>query len=199
MIARLSGQLIYQRPPTVMVDVHGVAYEMQCPMSTIYKLPQVGDPVTVLTHCVIRDDAHLLFAFLSEHECSLFREIIKVSGIGPKIALAILSGIEVSLFRDCILNKDIEALVRIPGIGEKTAERLAIEMQGVFKKSTFWQQLPGAEPASFGQNEDDAIQGLVALGYKKNEARRWVTQVGAGDMEASEIIRKALQLSFNPK
>ncbi len=196
MIARLSGTLIHKRPPAIMIDINGVAYEMQCPMSTIYGLPEIGQAVTVLTHCVIRDDAHLLFAFLSEYECSLFREMIKVSGIGPKIVLAILSGIDVASFRDYILRKDIEALVRIPGVGKKTAERLVIEMQTLFEKSAFWQQLQGGNTMAV-QNEEDAVQGLMALGYKKNEARRLVAKVGAGDMNVSDVIRKALRLSLD--
>ena len=129
MIGRLSGELVYKRPPFLMVDVHGVGYELEAPMSTFYDLPLQGGQVTLFTHLAIRDDAHVLYGFASDSERALFRMLLKVSGVGAKMALAILSGMSADEFSLCIQRDDTAALVRLPGIGKKTAERLVIEMR----------------------------------------------------------------------
>ncbi len=198
MIARISGELIIKQPPFLLVDVHGVGYEMQAPMSTFYQLPDIGQAVTLLTYFVVREDAHILYAFLSEHERSLFREILKISGIGAKIALTLLSGMDVGVFKECIIAQDIEALVRLPGIGRKTAERLIVEMKNRLA-GDFWQKLsPGlsGEPRDHGR---EAVQALVSLGYKASEAKRLVRQAidnGGGQDDVEVTIRSALKLSL---
>lgn len=196
MISRLHGEIVLKRPPFLIIDVSGVGYEMQAPMSTFYRLPEVGQYVTVLTHFAVREDAQNLYAFLSEYDRSLFRELLKVSGIGAKIALAILSGMDAAVFKQCILEQDVDALVRLPGIGRKTAERLIIEMKSRFN-SEFWDQLEsGGKAAAPGKHDIEAVQALMSLGYKAADAKRMVRQVDSTD-NVEEIIRKALQTSLS--
>ena len=198
MISRLTGEIILKRPPWLIIDVSGVGYEMQAPMSTFYKLPEAGERATLLTHLLVRDDAHVLYAFLSEYDRGLFRALLKVSGVGARIALAILSGMETAAFRDCVLDGDVEALVRIPGIGRKTAERLVLEMKTRFDDD-YWMQL-GAAADKAGTGDPDhgsaAVQALVALGYKTGDARRMVKQVDAPGASVEEIIKSALRSSL---
>ena len=197
MISRLTGELILKRPPHLIIDVNGIGYEMQAPMSTFYNLPEVGQRTTLLTHLLVRDDAHALYAFLSEYDRSLFRALLKISGIGAKIALAILSGMEAATFKHCVLHGDIDALVRIPGIGKKTAERLALEMKTRFTDD-YWAQLDGGDgsaPAADGYGEA-AVQALVSLGYKTSDARRMVKGVDTSAASVEDIIKGALRASL---
>lgn len=192
MIARLYGKLILKQPPVLLIDVSGVGYEVQAPMSTFYQLPDLGEVITILTHLTIRDDAHILFGFSSEAERTLFRNLIKVNGVGPKMALTILSGISSADFVLCVQNRDAAALTRLPGIGKKTAERLVVEMQdrlGDVDGSITMTSIPGvaASPVS------DAISALVALGYKPADADRMVKMVANDGMQSEDIIREALK------
>ena len=199
MISRLTGEIVLKRPPHLMIDVNGVGYEMQAPMSTFYKLPEVGKNTTLLTHLLVRDDAHTLYAFRAEYDRSLFRALLKVSGIGARIALAILSGMEVIEFRDCVLGGDVASLVRIPGIGQKTAERLVLEMKSRFDDD-YWMQLGGTSAnknQAARNHHNEAVQALIALGYKTNDARRMIKHVDAPDVSVEEIIKSALKKSFS--
>ena len=198
MISRLTGEIILKQPPQLVVDVNGVGYEMQAPMSTFYKLADVGQRTTLLTHLLVRDDAHTLYAFLSDYDRSLFRALLKISGIGAKIALAILSGMEAATFRDCVISNDVESLVCIPGIGQKTAERLVLEMKTRFDDD-YWMQLDddGGVARAKGDHGGAAVQALIALGYKAKDARRMVKQVDASAESVEEIIKGALKSSLD--
>jgi len=189
-IGFLNGTLVSKRPPQLTLDVGGVGYEIQAPMSTFYGLPESGEPLRLVTHLVIRDDAHVLYGFASEAERALFRSLLKVSGVGARIALGILSGISVEGFRQCVLDKDVEALTRLPGIGRKTAGRLLVEMPD---------RLP-AEDLSGGDGRDsitnaqsEAHGALLALGYKSAEALRMLKNLDATRLGTEELIREALR------
>jgi Holliday junction DNA helicase RuvA len=193
MIGSVRGRIAAKTPPQLMVDVGGLGYEIEAPMSTFFHLPAVGEEVRLLTHLVVREDAHVLYGFGTESERRLFRSLIKVSGVGPKIALALLSGISVEAFSQCVLNEDITALTRVPGIGRKTAERLIVEMRDRLKDpeaSTVAGVVPIAAVAS---PENEAYGALVALGYKPAEATRLLKAVGPGTHTTEELIRRALQ------
>lgn len=202
MIARISGEIIVKRPPFLIIDVGGVGYELQAPMSTFYKLPEVGERTTVLTHFIVREDAQSLYAFLSEYDRRLFRELLRVSGIGAKIALAVLSSMDAGTFKECILNKDVDFITRVPGIGTKTAERLIVEMKNRFEDA-FWRQLEAADPdAATNDNERhtaEAVQALITLGYKASDAKRLVKAVSTEQTDTEEIIRQALKASLKPR
>lgn len=197
MIGRLSGTLLHKRPPEIVVDVGGVGYELQVPMTTLFQLPDVGETVTLVTHHAVREDAHTLYGFAGERDRELFRALIKVSGVGPKLALTILSGMDSEHFARAVQGGDLSALVALPGVGKKTAERLLVEMRD---RIATW-QAPGdagaAPSAAAGPVPDklaDAEQALVALGYKPAEAARLVAAVDderIGDSE--ELIRLALR------
>ncbi len=192
MIGSVRGRIASKTPPQLMVDVGGLGYELEAPMSTFFHLPAVGEEVSLLTHLVVREDAHVLYAFATESERRLFRNLIKVSGVGPKIALALLSGISVEAFSRCVMNEDIGALTRIPGIGRKTAERLVIEMRDRLGDP----QVPaGTAPvATVGASaESEAYGALIALGYRPAEATRLLKAVGPGTHSTEELIRRALQ------
>jgi len=188
MIGSLRGRITSKTPPQLTVEVGGVGYELEAPMSTFFHLPAVGTDVQLLTHLVVREDAHVLYGFGSEEERRLFRSLIKVSGVGPKIALALLSGISVSDFYVCVQGQDIAALTRVPGIGRKTAERLIIEMRD---------RLAAPELAGAGGGgaspEAEAYDALVALGYRPAEATRLLKAAGPGTQSTEELIRRALQ------
>lgn len=191
MIARLHGQLIEKQPPVLVVDVNGVGYELEAPMSTFYKVT-LGAAVTLFTHQVVRDDAHLLFGFASREERDMFRTLIKVNGVGPKMALAILSGMEADVFAACIRQDDVTTLTRIPGVGKKTAERLVIEMRDkVGSAQAGMPALHGIEVPS--TPERDAVTALVALGYKPAEAERAVGRIKTDEATAENLIRAALK------
>lgn len=191
MIARLCGTLIVKRPPHLLIDVGGVGYELQAPMCTFYALPEAGAEVTVLTHLLVRDDAHILYAFAGEYDRALFREVLKVSGVGAKTALAILSGMEPGAFRECVEAGDAEALSRLPGIGRKTAERLIVEMKNRFDDE-FWQAAAHG-PSARGDGVRDAREALVALGYRPADAKRMVKAVETAGRDTEQIIRDALK------
>ena len=210
MIGRLRGTLVYKRAPLLMVDVAGVGYEVEAPMSTFYALPDIGKEVVVQIHLVVREDAHLLFGFATGAERSFFRELLKVNGVGAKMALAILSGMSVDAFAAAVRNNDVAVLVRLPGVGKKTAERLIIEMRdkmdayvsGLADTST----VTSPERSSVSNENSslsDAISALEALGYKPPEASRMArnaqtTLRGIGlvaddDLPSEQIIRQALK------
>ncbi len=192
MIGFLRGRLAAKHPPQLLIDVGGVGYEVEAPMSTFYGLPAVGETLTLLTHLVVREDAHILFGFATEEERQLFRNLLRISGIGAKMALGILSGITVEGFVRCVRTEDTASLVKVPGIGKKTAERLIIEMRDRLDAS-----IPGS-PGMVGANapagaQDEAFGALVALGYKPVEATRMLKGVKCDGLATEEIIRRALQ------
>jgi holliday junction DNA helicase RuvA len=192
MIGSVRGRIASKTPPQLMVDVGGLGYELEAPMSTFFHLPAVGEEVSLLTHLVVREDAHILYAFATEAERRLFRSLIKVSGVGPKIALALLSGISVEAFSRCVVNEDITALTKVPGIGRKTAERLIIEMRDRLKDSgTPTGDMPVATAAA--SPESEAYGALIALGYRPAEATRLLKAAGPGTHSTEELIRRALQ------
>jgi len=195
MIGFIHGKLFSKTPPQLVVDVQGVGYEVEAPMTTFYDLPALGEEVLLFTHLVIRDDAHILFAFSTESDRKMFRALIKVNGVGPKLALTILSGQSAEEFHRCIHDNDIQALVRLPGIGKKTAERLIIEMRD---------RLPDSiESSESGQSvsvtqiqvnpKQEAISALCALGYKPQDASKMVQNIAQEDKTCEDIIKLALQ------
>lgn len=192
MIGFLRGQLVRKQPPALLIDVGGVGYELQAPMSTFYRLPELGSEVQLHTHLVVREDAHLLYGFATEDERRLFRDLLRVSGIGPKIGLALLSGIDVDTFLLCVEAQDVDALTRIPGIGRKTAERLLIEMRDRIRALG---QLPSAgQRAVNGVGaQAEAYAALVALGYRPGEVTRLLKSVDNEGAGTEELIRRALQ------
>jgi holliday junction DNA helicase RuvA len=198
MIGSVRGRIASKTPPQLMVDVGGVGYELEAPMSTFFHLPAVGEEVSLLTHLVVREDAHILYAFATEGERRLFRNLIKVSGVGPKIALALLSGISVEAFSRCVVNEDITALTKVPGIGRKTAERLVIEMRDRLGEPTA-PAGAGVVPVAIGASpETEAYGALIALGYRPAEATRLLKAAGPGTHSTEELIRRALQGANRP-
>lgn len=198
MIGRLRGVLLEKKPPQILLDVQGVCYELEAPMSTFYVLPEAGADLVIHTHLIVREDAHLLYGFASLDERRLFRALIKVNGVGAKLALTILSGIESAEFAQCIQLGDMDRLVRLPGIGKKTAERLIVEMRDRLKD---WETGPAplAAPGHAGlarSAEADAISALINLGYKPQEASRMVLAVAAEAMSSEAIIREALRTTL---
>jgi len=203
MIGRLRGEIVHKQPPNLMVDVHGVGYELEAPMSTFYNLPAQGEQVVLFTHLAIRDDAHVLYGFSNESERTLFRTLLRISGVGAKMALAILSGMSAEEFARCVQSDDTAALVRLPGIGKKTAERLVIEMRDRLDKleisgSTPIQSRTGSTAVS-ATSVSDAVGALVALGYKPNEASRMVRSVESEGLASEDIIRAALKSVAYPQ
>ena len=196
MIGRIQGKLLSKQPPHLLVDVHGVGYEMEAPMSTFYQLPLVGEEVVLHTHMVVREDAHLLYAFASISERQLFRDLIRINGVGPKLGLTILSGISASDFVRAVQEGDTAALTGLPGVGKKTAERLIVELRDKLSGSFAPTGDAAAASAPAGNQPDpvsDAVSALTALGYKAQEASRMVRAVDASGLETEAIIRAALQ------
>ncbi len=194
MIGRLHGKLLHKEPPSLLIDVDGVGYELEAPMTTFYDLPPVGETVTLHTHMVVREDAQLLYGFGRKAQRRLFRGLLKVSGVGPRMALAILSGLSEDEFIQCICNEDIVRLSQAPGVGRKTAQRLVVEL----RDKEFMQ--PGAGSADGSRDAvaapdpvGEAVSALIALGYRPNEASRAVRGVSSTDLTTEEIIRQALQ------
>ena len=202
MIGRLRGEIAGKQAPEVLLEVAGVGYEVQMPMSSFFNLPEIGQQVTLYTHFVVREDAQLLFGFGSQSERALFRELIKTNGVGPKLGLAILSGMSASQFVRCVALDDISSLTKLPGIGKKTAERLLIEMRDKLKN---W---PGAEPEGLAmpltdlpvatrhaeqEAKNDAISALEALGYKEATAKQVVNKIAKDGMNSEALIRDALK------
>lgn len=199
MIGFLKGRLALKQPPSLMVDVNGVGYELEAPMSTFYGLPAAGEPVALFTHLVVREDAHVLFGFGTESERRLFRGLLKVSGVGPKIALGILSGASVEDFLRIVEAEDVAMLTRIPGIGRKTAERVIIEMRDSVQKlaaPAAREGTPLSPAASSPQGE--AYAALVALGYKPPEVTRLLKAADEPGLSTTEIIRRALKAAAKP-
>jgi holliday junction DNA helicase RuvA len=187
-IGRLSGQLAAKAPPTVLVDVQGVGYEVDVPMSTFFNLPAIGAPVLLLTHFVVREDAQILFGFLTEEERGTFRQLVKISGVGPRTALAILSGLSVAELAQAVTRQDGARLVKVPGIGKKTAERLLLELKGKLGAEL-------ARPAGSAATSDaqaDIAQALQALGYSDREAQAALKALPA-EVSVSEGIKLALR------
>ena len=198
MIGRLRGNLAEKQPPHLILDVNGVGYELEVPMTTLYRLPSVGEPVTLHTHLVVREDAHLLYGFFEKRERELFRELIRLNGVGPKLALALMSGLEVDELVRCVQAQDTSTLVKIPGVGKKTAERLLVELKDRFKA---WESMPAiatlvVEPrvgVAVSSAESDALAALVALGFKPQEASRAVSAIKEDGLSSEEMIRRALK------
>lgn len=202
MIGRLNGVLVEKQPPEILLEVSGVGYEVQMPMTCFYDLPKVGDNAIVYTHFVVREDAQLLFGFNSKTERALFRELLKANGVGPKLGLAILSGMSAQQFVSCVNNEDATALVKLPGVGKKTAERLVLEMKDRLKNwgndlFTPFSDSAVIEPASdatiANNAADDAVSALVALGYKLPQAQKAVKSVSKPDMSTEVLIKESLK------
>jgi len=196
MIGRLRGILLEKQAPDILLDVHGVGYELQSPLGTIVRLPPIGQEVVLHTHFAVREDAQQLFGFWTREERELFRTLVKVSGVGPKLALAILSGMDADEFVLCVQRNDTSALVRIPGVGKKTAERLIVEMRDRLRE---WRPdlavaAPDIAAASRNRVLADAESALIALGYKPQEAARAISAAQGDDESTSEeLIRRALK------
>jgi Holliday junction DNA helicase RuvA len=199
MIGRLQGEIIEKQPPHLLLDVNGVGYELEAPMSTFYELPDSGASVMLYTHLLVRDDAHILYAFKHVQDRSLFRNLLKVNGVGAKMALAILSGMDVHAFTDCIHNGDADALIRLPGVGRKTAERLILDMRDRLDKNSASDHSNNGANCSVRQQSpiEDAVSALISLGYKPNDASRMVSKVDTQDQNSEEIIRSALKFSLS--
>jgi Holliday junction DNA helicase RuvA len=196
MIGRLRGELIAKHPPHLVLDVSGVGYELEAPMTTFYGLPGIGKAVTLFTHLQVRDDAHILYAFADEGSRSLFRSLLKVNGVGAKMALAILSGMDADGFARCVRAGDTQSLIRLPGVGRKTAERLVMEMRDRLGDTPAVASAPTATSDAPIDPVDDAVRALIALGYKPQEASRMVNRVEARGETREEIIRLALKASL---
>jgi Holliday junction DNA helicase RuvA len=191
MIGRLTGTLLHKEPPALLVDVQGVGYELEAPMTTFYDLPVVGERVTLHTHLVVREDAHLLYGFARLSQRELFRALLKVNGVGPRVALALLSGLTETELLRCLATEDIARLIKVPGIGRKTAERLIIELRD---KVDLGGVVTSAHPvAASADPADEAVSALIALGYKPPEASRAVSAVRRDEATTEEVIRLALR------
>jgi Holliday junction DNA helicase RuvA len=187
MIGRIQGILVEKNFPQVIVSCHGVGYEIDVPMSTFYPLPRVGEEVTLLTHVVVREDAHLLFGFITAAERLAFRQLLKISGVGPKVALSVLSGMSVDDLAAAVSAEDAGRLTKIPGIGKKTAERLVLELRDKLPKT-----ISAVQRADAGAAGSDVLNALLALGYNEREAAVAVKQIPA-DLQIADAIRHALK------
>jgi Holliday junction DNA helicase RuvA len=190
-IGFLKGTLASKQPPRLMLDVGGVGYELEAPMSTFYELPDIGSRLTLVTHLVVREDAHMLYGFSSEVERSLFRNLLKVSGIGARIALAVLSSMSVAGFSVCVRDKDVVSLTRIPGVGKKTAERLLIEMADRLPEADV--SAAAARRNGAGAQSEEAEGALLALGYRQGEISRMLKNLDTENMTTEQLIREALR------
>ena len=188
MIGKIHGRLIERHPPQIIVDVHGVGYEIDVPMSTFYQLPATGSEVTLYTHLMVREDAHQLFGFASDQERRVFRQLLKISGVGARTALSVLSGMSVSDLVEAVSAQDGARLTRVPGIGKKTAERLLLELKDKLDIAVAAKPEGGAAPAT-----TDVLNALLALGYNDREAS-WAVKQLAGGASVTEGIRQALKL-----
>lgn len=202
MIGRLHGTVAERHPPALLLEVGGVGYELEAPMSTFYALPAGDRPVTLWTHLAVRDDGQALYGFASRDERDLFRVLIRISGVGPKLALALLSGMNAEGLQRCIEQEDLATLTRLPGVGRKTAQRLIVELRdrldgllpGAPAAAPMGDGSAGSAPVAPQAPREEAISALVALGYKPAEAGRMVNAVpDAGDLPSEELIRRALQ------
>ncbi|END5526690.1 Holliday junction branch migration protein RuvA [Vibrio vulnificus] len=201
MIGRLRGILLEKQPPELLIEVNGIGYEVQMPMSCFYELPNIGEEAIIYTHFVVREDAQLLYGFNTVKERALFREVIKANGVGPKLGLAILSGMTASQFVASVEREDISTLVKLPGVGKKTAERLVVEMKDRLKgwsAGDLFTPFTDAAPvdtgsASSNSAEEEAVSALLALGYKPVQASKVVSQIAKPDMTSEQLIREALK------
>ena len=202
MIGRLRGTLIEKQPPEILLEVGGVGYELQLPMTCFYELPPIGQEVVLHTHFVVREDAQLLYGFINKRTRALFRELLKANGVGPKLALAILSGMSASQFVNAVEREEIGVLIKLPGVGKKTAERLVVEMKdrlkgwsegALFTPYTDAMTAQPAETAMPSSVEDEAISALLALGYKLPQATSVVSKVYQPEMKVEAVIREALR------
>lgn len=197
MIGRIRGILVHKQAPLILVEVGGVGYELQVPMTTLFQLPALGSEVSLVTHFVVREDAQLLYGFIEEGDRSLFRQLIKVSGVGPKLALTILSGMDAQSFARCVQRDDISSLVALPGVGRKTAERLLVEMRDKLKEWLLTAEGEADSGIALTPRTDivsDAEGALITLGYKPQEASRMVAAVNDDSVvESEELIRRALK------
>jgi Holliday junction DNA helicase RuvA len=198
MIGQIRGIILEKQPPQLLVEVNGIGYEIDAPMGTFYQLPDIGQEVRLFTHFVVREDAQMLYGFYTRDERLLFRALLKVNGVGPRLALTVLSSAAPDEFVRCVLNNDTASLVRLPGIGKKTAERLVIEMRD--KLSDWYQATPVTGQLSpstdqHGRHQilQDAISALIALGYKQQEANRLITKIDDGKVSSEELIRRSLR------
>ncbi len=206
MIGRIKGTLIDKTPPDVLVDVNGVGYEIQLPMTSFYQLPNIGEVATIYTHFIVREDAQLLFGFSDTSERALFRELIKANGVGPKLACTILSGMSAQDFVQCVIHEDISNLVKLPGVGKKTAERLVVELKDKLEKlsrsdvhfDSSAPSLPNSQsqrPTLRGDAhaKNEALSALLALGYKPMQAEKVIKQVYVEGMTSEQAIRESLR------
>ena len=190
MIGQVHGKLVYKQPPRLLVDVAGIGYELEAPMTAFYNLPETGSEVCLHTHLVVRDDAHLLYGFTEQRQRDVFRHLLKVNGVGPRVALAILSGLTVEDLVACVSAADAAMLTRVPGIGRKTAERLIVDLRdrldGIEGSAS---SFVGTRPLT---PEHDAVSALVALGYRQTDAARAIRATASDDAGVEELIRAAL-------
>jgi len=197
LIGRLSGMLIEKSPPNLVIDVQGVGYEVQAPMTTIFQLPEVGEKITLFTHLSVSENAHNLYAFHSKSDRQLFRELIKVNGVGPKLAIAILSGMTADEYVRCVHDGDTQLLVKLPGVGKKTAERLVVEMKD--RLQDWGTSLPtGVASTSVSKTQAtdvtrEAESALIALGYKPQDAAKAISRIDDEISSSAELIRLALK------
>lgn len=200
MIGRLQGQLTYKQPPALMIDVHGVGYELEAPMSTFYQLPECGNNIALHIHMIVREDAQTLYGFHDLADRTLFRTLLKVNGVGAKMALTILSGMDAQGFKNCIQLGDTDALVRLPGVGKKTAERLVVELRDRLSDviNTFAKaDSSGVVTEIVRSHVEEAISALTALGYKGPDAIRMVKNVQDDTSSCEDLIRLALKASLS--
>jgi holliday junction DNA helicase RuvA len=188
MIGRLSGKLIEKQPPQIIVDVQGLGYEIDVPMSTFYNLPGLGESITLFTHLVVREDAHLLYGFGSNDERRAFRQLLKISGVGPKLALSVLSGLSVADLAQTVAMQETGRLTKIPGVGKKTAERLVLELRDKLDHAP----TVAGSSTTLKANSGDVLNALLALGYNEREAQ-WALKQIPNDLSVSESIRQALK------
>ena len=194
MIGLLRGKILSKQPPRLLIDVQGVGYEVDAPMTTFYDLPGTGEEVTLFTHLAVREDAHTLYGFARVSDRELFRSLLKVNGVGARLALTILSGMEPGEFVQCVQEGNTAALVRLPGVGKKTAERLIIELRDRLEgAATVPAAASDVAPAAAASPVEDAVSALVGLGYKPQDASRMVRAIDSGAMSSEDIIRAALQ------
>jgi len=199
MIARLAGTLIHKQPPLLVIDIAGVGYEVEAPLTVFDALPKTGQPVVILTHLAIKDDSHTLYGFSSEEQRTLFRQLLKISGIGAKLALTILSGVSGDELARYVADNDIASLTRLPGIGKKTAERIVMELRDKLDVIPATAgSAPGGSALFAGDASKEAAHALRALGYKPQEVSRMVRQAAEPEMSAEEIIRRALKSMVGP-
>lgn len=197
MIGRLHGEIVEKQAPDLLIDVNGVGYEVQAPLSSFIAIGKIGEPVVLYTHLAVREDAHQLYGFSDKAQRTMFRTLIKVSGVGPKLALGILSSMDADTFARCIQQQEVTALTKLPGVGKKTAERLIVEMQDRLKEwqtpAPLWAAVDQAEEASHNDKLAEAESALVALGYKPQEATKMLAKVADNVESSEEMIRLALK------